>query len=180
MFLNLTYTCSWTGTQWLNIIWFDFFFFLIFKILIKSKNLQKFRIRLPPELMGCNLVSLINLLLLEYFNIYIHEYLNRWWVYFRCHAPVLQKLVIQIFSQTNFSSAGCKHNRSIFQRIHIKKRNRLKDQRLYMLTTTYICKNKKSKYKLLFIFFYLTFVVDNLLQNYMFCFWFILDLSYSH
>ncbi|XP_056847396.1 uncharacterized protein LOC108830587 [Raphanus sativus] len=54
---------------------------------------------------------------------------DEWWKFFGYNVPVLQKLAIQILSQTA-SSSGCKRNWSVFERIHTKRRNRLEHQRL--------------------------------------------------
>nr|VDC96966.1 unnamed protein product [Brassica oleracea] len=55
---------------------------------------------------------------------------DEWWKFFGYDVPVLQKLAIRILSQTASSSSGCEHNWSVFERIHTKRRNRLKHQRL--------------------------------------------------
>ncbi|WZZ77530.1 hypothetical protein YC2023_098102 [Brassica napus] len=54
---------------------------------------------------------------------------DEWWKFFGYDVPVLQKLAIQILSQTA-SSSGCERNWSFFERIHTKRRNRLEHQRL--------------------------------------------------
>ncbi|XP_024015951.1 uncharacterized protein LOC112089201 [Eutrema salsugineum] len=54
---------------------------------------------------------------------------DEWWKLFGCDIPDLQKLAVQILSQTA-SSSGCERNWSVFERIHTKKRNRLDHQRL--------------------------------------------------
>ncbi|RVW20428.1 hypothetical protein CK203_112414 [Vitis vinifera] len=54
---------------------------------------------------------------------------DEWWRLHGYSAPHLQKLAIQILSQTA-SSSGCERNWSVFERIHTKRRNRLEHQRL--------------------------------------------------
>ncbi|GAV92759.1 DUF659 domain-containing protein/Dimer_Tnp_hAT domain-containing protein, partial [Cephalotus follicularis] len=54
---------------------------------------------------------------------------DEWWRLFGHSAPNLQKVAIQLLSQTS-SSSGCERNWSVFKRIHTKKRNRLEHQRL--------------------------------------------------
>nr|KAJ0223180.1 hypothetical protein LSAT_V11C200062380 [Lactuca sativa] len=51
---------------------------------------------------------------------------NEWWKLHDGDAPELQKFAIRILSQTAASS-GCEMNWSVFERIHTKRRNRLKD-----------------------------------------------------
>ncbi|KAL6342681.1 hypothetical protein AAG906_013087 [Vitis piasezkii] len=55
---------------------------------------------------------------------------DEWWRLHRYNAPHLQKLAIQILSQTA-SSSRCERNWSVFERIHTKRRNRLEHQRFY-------------------------------------------------
>eukprot|EP00253_Pinus_taeda_P007232 PITA_07232 len=52
-----------------------------------------------------------------------------WWQSYGARAPNLQKLAIQILSQT-CSSSGCVRNWSVFEKIHAKMRNRLEFARL--------------------------------------------------
>ncbi|KZV54981.1 hypothetical protein F511_36795 [Dorcoceras hygrometricum] len=59
---------------------------------------------------------------IQVFNILY--FLDEWWRVFGCSAPNIQSLAIKILSQTS-SSWGCERNWSVFERIHIKKRNRL-------------------------------------------------------
>ncbi|KAL7582576.1 hypothetical protein Lser_V15G44376 [Lactuca serriola] len=54
---------------------------------------------------------------------------DEWWKLFSGDIPVLKKFAIRILSQTT-SSSGCKRNWSVFERIHMKWRNRLEHQRL--------------------------------------------------
>ncbi|RVX02328.1 hypothetical protein CK203_028275 [Vitis vinifera] len=54
---------------------------------------------------------------------------DEWWRLHGYSAPHLQKLAIQILSQTA-SSSGCERNWSVFERIHTKRRNRLEHHRL--------------------------------------------------
>ncbi|KAL6321052.1 hypothetical protein AAG906_012036 [Vitis piasezkii] len=54
---------------------------------------------------------------------------DEWWRLHGYSAPHLQKLAIQILSQTA-SSSGCERNWSVFECIHTKRRNRLEHQRL--------------------------------------------------
>eukprot|EP00253_Pinus_taeda_P035894 PITA_35894 len=49
---------------------------------------------------------------------------TQWWEAFGSHCPELQKFAIRILSQT-CSPTGCERNRSIFERIHTQKKNRL-------------------------------------------------------
>nr|DAD34046.1 TPA_asm: hypothetical protein HUJ06_004686 [Nelumbo nucifera] len=55
--------------------------------------------------------------------------LGEWWSRFGCDAPNLKRIIIRILSQT-CSSSGCECNWSVFERIHMKRRNRLEHQRL--------------------------------------------------
>nr|KAJ0195147.1 hypothetical protein LSAT_V11C700368930 [Lactuca sativa] len=60
---------------------------------------------------------------------------DEWWKLFGEDTLILQKFAIRILSQTA-SSSGCERNWSVFERIHTKKRNRLKvDKRSYDLLT---------------------------------------------
>ncbi|KAL7594428.1 hypothetical protein Lser_V15G30765 [Lactuca serriola] len=54
---------------------------------------------------------------------------DEWWKLFGGDILVLQKVVIRILSQTT-SSSSCERNWSVFERIHMKQRNRLEHQRL--------------------------------------------------
>ncbi|CAK8538852.1 unnamed protein product [Lathyrus sativus] len=54
---------------------------------------------------------------------------DQWWETYGTEAPSLQKLAIQILSQT-CSASGCERNWSVFEHIHSKKRNRLEHQKL--------------------------------------------------
>ncbi|XP_058727094.1 uncharacterized protein LOC131598519 [Vicia villosa] len=54
---------------------------------------------------------------------------DQWWDTYGTEAPNLQKLAIQILSQT-CSASGCERNWSVFEHIHSKKRNRLEHQKL--------------------------------------------------
>eukprot|EP00253_Pinus_taeda_P015981 PITA_15981 len=51
----------------------------------------------------------------------------QWWEPFGSQCPQLQKFAIRILSQT-CSASGCKHNWFVFERIHMKKRNRLEQK----------------------------------------------------
>eukprot|EP00253_Pinus_taeda_P004336 PITA_04336 len=53
----------------------------------------------------------------------------QWWEAFGNHFPQLQKFAIRILSQT-CSATKCEHNCFVFERIHMKKRNRLDKKRL--------------------------------------------------
>eukprot|EP00253_Pinus_taeda_P007824 PITA_07824 len=55
--------------------------------------------------------------------------LAQWWEAFGSHCPQLQKFAIRILSQT-CSATGCERNWSVFERIHMKKRNRLDQKQL--------------------------------------------------
>jgi hypothetical protein len=52
-----------------------------------------------------------------------------WWESFGSHCPQLQKFAIRVLSQT-CSASGCERNWSVFERIHMKKRNCLEQKRL--------------------------------------------------
>jgi hypothetical protein len=47
-----------------------------------------------------------------------------WWKHYAGKLPDLQKLAVQVLSQT-CSSLGCERNWSVFEKIHSKKCNRL-------------------------------------------------------
>jgi hypothetical protein len=52
-----------------------------------------------------------------------------WWESFVIQCPQLQKFPIRVLSQT-WSASGCERNWSVFERIHMKKRNHLEQKRL--------------------------------------------------
>ncbi|CAN1323190.1 hypothetical protein LINPERPRIM_LOCUS32659, partial [Linum perenne] len=52
-----------------------------------------------------------------------------WWSTFGDSAPTLQKIAIRLFSQTSTLS-GCERNWSVFERMHIDKRNKLEEDKL--------------------------------------------------
>jgi hypothetical protein len=52
-----------------------------------------------------------------------------WWESFGSHCPQLQKFAIRVLSQT-CSASGGEGNWSVFEKIHMKKRNRLEQKRL--------------------------------------------------
>ena len=52
-----------------------------------------------------------------------------WWSLYAADYPDLQRLAVRILSQT-CSITQCDRNWSMFERIHLKKRNRLEHQRL--------------------------------------------------
>eukprot|EP00253_Pinus_taeda_P001417 PITA_01417 len=54
---------------------------------------------------------------------------TQWWEAFGSHCPQLQKFAIRILSQT-CSATGCERNWSVFERIHMKKKNRLDQKQL--------------------------------------------------
>ena len=68
------------------------------------------------------------------------------WRLNRYSALTLQKLIIQILSQTS-SSFGCKRNWTVFERIHTKKRNRLEHQRIIYLIYIHYNLQLKNQYK---------------------------------
>ncbi|KAL6319822.1 hypothetical protein AAG906_036886 [Vitis piasezkii] len=71
---------------------------------------------------------------------------DEWWRLHGYSAPHLQKLTIQILSQTA-SSSGCERNWSVFERIHTKRRNRLEHQRLNDLVYIHYNFRLKNRYK---------------------------------
>ncbi|XP_076933536.1 uncharacterized protein LOC143599474 [Bidens hawaiensis] len=52
-----------------------------------------------------------------------------WWMQYGASAPTLKRFAIRVLSLT-CSSSGCKHNWSIFEHLHSKKRSRLDQQKL--------------------------------------------------
>ena len=54
---------------------------------------------------------------------------DRWWQMFGATTPNLQKIAIHILSQPS-SASGCERSWSMFEYIHLKRRNRLTVQRL--------------------------------------------------
>lgn len=48
-----------------------------------------------------------------------------WWKHYGGKLPELQKLAVRVLGQT-CSSSGCERNWSVFEKIHSKKRNKLK------------------------------------------------------
>eukprot|EP00253_Pinus_taeda_P008008 PITA_08008 len=61
---------------------------------------------------------------------------DAWWKMYGARVPLLQKLAIQIFSQT-CSSPRCERNWSVFEKIHNKKCNRLESQRINDMVYVY-------------------------------------------
>ena len=61
-------------------------------------------------------------------------------------APNLQKLAIQILSQTT-SSYGCERNWTMFECIHTKKKNRLEHQSLNDLVYVHYNLQLKNRYR---------------------------------
>jgi hypothetical protein len=56
-------------------------------------------------------------------------FVANWSMSFGSHCPQLEKFAIRVLSQT-CSASGCERNWSVFERIHMKKRNRLEQKRL--------------------------------------------------
>lgn len=54
-------------------------------------------------------------------NFFTCTILDQWWETYGTEAPNLQKLAIQILSQT-CSASGCERNWSVFEHIHSKKK----------------------------------------------------------
>ena len=54
---------------------------------------------------------------------------DTWWETYGTQVSHLQKLVVQVLSQTYISS-GCERNQSVFEKIHTKKRNRFENLKL--------------------------------------------------
>ena len=54
---------------------------------------------------------------------------DRWWQMFGATTTKLQKIAIRILSQPS-SASGCERSWSMFEHIHLKRRNRLTVQRL--------------------------------------------------
>ncbi|KAJ9542777.1 hypothetical protein OSB04_029283 [Centaurea solstitialis] len=52
-----------------------------------------------------------------------------WWAQYGAETPTLQKFAVNVLSLT-CSSSGCERNWSVFEHLHSKKRNRLKQQKL--------------------------------------------------
>ncbi|XP_038711795.1 uncharacterized protein LOC120005989 [Tripterygium wilfordii] len=67
-----------------------------------------------------------------------------WWSNYGGSTPNLKKMAIRILSLT-ISSLGCERNRSTFEGVHTKKRNRLDSERLNNLV--YVQFNAKLVYK---------------------------------
>ena len=61
------------------------------------------------------------------------------------NAPNLEKLAIHLLSKTN-SSSGCERNWTVFERIHTKKMNRLRHQRLNDLVYVHYNLRLKNRY----------------------------------
>ncbi|XP_076914700.1 uncharacterized protein LOC143573787 [Bidens hawaiensis] len=61
---------------------------------------------------------------------------SEWWRLFGGDYPKMQTFAIRILSQTA-SSSGCERNWSVFERIHMKRRNRLEHERLNDLVLKY-------------------------------------------
>ena len=77
---------------------------------------------------------------------------DEWWRLHGYNAPHLQKLVIQILSQT-VSHSGCERNWNVFERIHTKRMNRLEHQRLNDLIYVHYNLRLKNWYKCFLSYF---------------------------
>ncbi|KAL5165454.1 hypothetical protein HKD37_18G050579 [Glycine soja] len=69
---------------------------------------------------------------------------GEWWEMFNDGTPKLRRFVIYVMSLT-CSSSGCEHNRSSFEMVHTKRRNRLHQQKMNDLV--YVMYNLKLKRK---------------------------------
>ena len=76
------------------------------------------------------------------YGIILH--VDEWWRLFGTDAHILQKLAIQLLSQTT-SSFECEKNWSLFDRIHTKRRNKLEHKILNDLV--YVNYNLRLKYR---------------------------------
>ena len=92
--------------------------------------------------------------------------LDEWWRLHGYSAPHLQKLVIQILSQTT-SSSRCERNLSVFEHIHTKIRNRLEHQRLNELVCIHYNLRLKNRYKCFLSCFEFKFFSFTIMNNYM-------------
>nr|KYP47371.1 hypothetical protein KK1_030985 [Cajanus cajan] len=66
------------------------------------------------------------------FNTLSFDFITQWWRLYGSSTPNLQQLAIKILSLT-YSSSGCERNWSVFEQIHIKRRNRLDHKKLHDL-----------------------------------------------
>ncbi|PNX84021.1 HAT family dimerization domain containing protein, partial [Trifolium pratense] len=72
----------------------------------------------------------------------------QWWESYRDEHPELQKFAIRVLSLT-CSSSGCERNRSAFEMVHTKRRNRLKQRTMndvvFVMTNSKLSKKNKTR-----------------------------------